>query len=236
MLDFRGRQVKINLENINYYFLTCNNPTRKEHILKEFKNYKLTEVNPIMNIGKYKSTTTGFSRILDLVCQNQDKNKPFNPFVIFEDDVKKYREFPSEIEIPNDTDILYIGLSTWGMTNTQIGVNNAVRFKNIDKDIIKVYNMLAFHGIIICSMRGLLAIQKCMLESYFKSVVYDIFTSQIQPYINAYALKIPLVYQNHCVGGRESATKINYDNIKEKELPNEWKNTTNISIITNFNS
>ena len=38
---------------------------------------------------------------------HQDKNKPFQPFAIFEDDVKKFDEFPIEIEIPNDT-IFYI--------------------------------------------------------------------------------------------------------------------------------
>ena len=44
--------MKINLDEIYYYFLTCNNKMRKDHITNEFKNYKLVEVNPIMNIEK----------------------------------------------------------------------------------------------------------------------------------------------------------------------------------------
>ena len=77
--------MKINLQSVNYYFLTCNNPRRKKHILNEFKNFNLIEVNPLMNIGKNKSGISGFSKILDLASQNQIRNKPFQPFVIFEE-------------------------------------------------------------------------------------------------------------------------------------------------------
>ena len=76
----------------------------------EFKNHKLFEVNPITNMERIQSPATGFSRILDQSCIHQDKNKPFQPFAILEDDVKKYRDFPSDIQIPDDADILYIGL------------------------------------------------------------------------------------------------------------------------------
>ena len=171
----------------------------------------------------------------DLASQNQIRNKPFQPFVIFEDDVKKYREFPSDIEIPNDTDILYIGLSTFGFTNRTFGVNNAICYKHINKDIIKVYNMLATHGMIICSIRGLLAFQKCLLEDYFTSSAWDISIANMQPYLNVYALKIPLVYQFGELGGEEKYTKFSINGNEDKEIPKEWINKRNISILTNFN-
>lgn len=68
--------------------------------------------------------------------------------------------------------------------------------------------MLAIHGMIVCSMRGLLTLQKCMFESYFKNIICDIYTAQIQPYLNIYSLKKPLVYQYGKIGGQESPTKI----------------------------
>jgi hypothetical protein len=221
--------MKINLDNIYYYFLTCNNKIRRDHITNEFKNYKLVEVNPIMDIGRNKSGASGFSKILDLACINQDNNKPFQPFAILEDDVKKNCDFPSDIEIPDDTDILYIGLSRCGMNNHEAGT---VCFKNINDNIIKIYNMLSLHGIIICSMRGLLSIQKCMLEGYFKNIIWDIFTAQIQPYLNVYALKNPLVYQYEKIGGHEEETRIDYIDKADVSIPKEWINTDNISILT----
>ena len=222
----------IDLDNIKYYFLTCNNISRKKHMLEEFKDHLLIEVNPVTNIHKHQSAPTGFSRILDMVCIDQDRNKPFKPFIILEDDTKKYRKFPSNIDIPDDTDILYIGLSKWGLKNTKNGHPNSVCFKNINANIIRIYNMLSLHGIMICSLRGLLTIQKCMLEGYFKNIVWDVFTANIQPYLNVYALKNPLVYQYKLLGGEQTSTLINYIDKDDKNIPYDWINKTNVSIVT----
>lgn len=222
--------MKINLDKSFYYFLTCNNKIRKEHIINEFRNYKLIEVNPIMNIEKFKSGATGFCKILDQACIDQKKNEPFQPFIIFEDDVKKYRSFPSEIEIPDDTDILYIGLSICGMNNHKWC--NTICTKNINDNIIKIYNMLSTHGMMICSIRGLLTLQKCMLESYFLNKPWDLHLTRSQPYLNIYALKNPLVYQYGKIGGQESNTKINFLDKEDLAIPNEWINKDNISILT----
>jgi len=221
---------------MTYYFLTYNNETRQKHIMNEFQNFKLVKVKGGDNGGKYISGATGFSRILDLACITQEKDAPFEPFAIFEDDVKKNREFPSTIEIPDDADILYIGSSVWGMTFGTQSHLFSVCFKNVNKDIIRVYNMLSLHGIIICSMRGLLAMQKCILEDLFKNRGYDISIAQMQPHINAYALKNPLVYQYGKIGGQEKSTLTNgYFNKKDRPIPKMWVNTRNISVVTNYN-
>ena len=221
---------------MTYYFLTYNNETRQKHIMNEFQNFKLVKVKGGDNGGKYISGATGFSRILDLACITQEKDAPFEPFAIFEDDVKKNREFPSTIEIPDDADILYIGSSVWGMTFGTQSHLFSVCFKNVNKDIIRVYNMLSTHGIIICSMRGLLAMQKCILEDLFKNRGYDISIAQMQPHINAYALKNPLVYQYGKIGGQEKSTLTNgYFNKKDRPIPKMWVNTRNISVVTNYN-
>ena len=221
---------------MTYYFLTYNNETRQKHIMNEFQNFKLVKVKGGDNGGKYISGATGFSRILDLACITQEKDAPFEPFAIFEDDVKKNREFPSTIEIPDDADILYIGSSVWGMTFGTQSHLFSVCFKNVNKDIIRVYNMLSLHGIIICSTRGLLAMQKCILEDLFKNRGYDISIAQMQPHINAYALKNPLVYQYGKIGGQEKSTLTNgYFNKKDRPIPKMWVNTRNISVVTNYN-
>ena len=223
--------MKIELKKLKYYFLTCDtNGIRKKHMIKEFKNYDITEVNPILNIKKNRSGATGFSKMIDLGLRNQDKTKPFQPFVLFEDDVSKYREFPKYIEILNNTDILYIGLSIYGMN--KIKWCNNIYYSEINEDLIRIYNMLTLHGIIICSASGALAIQKCMMEAFFKDKIWDIFTAQIQPYYKVYALKEPLVYQDSEIGGQEKYTKISIKDCSKKDITNNNINTSNISIIT----
>jgi len=240
--------MKIILNNLKYYYLTVlrDNIERKKHILEEFKEFNLAEVNPVpasyfkenKNLSKLqkqrKSGTTGFIKILDLVSQEMGNN--FQPFVIFEDDVKKYREFPTSIEIPDNCDLLYIGLSQWGMTDAKNGVNNSVCYNDIDNHIIRIFNMLSSHGIMICSLRGLLSLQKCLLEDFYKSPgAWDRSICYIQPFLNVYALKEPLVYQYGKLGGEELYTKINFEKLKKKSLPEKWKNKTNLSIITMYN-
>jgi hypothetical protein len=205
----------IDLKSINYYFLTCDtNGTRKKHMIEEFKDYKIKEVNPILGIGKCKSGSIGMSRMIDMGLKNQDRTKPFQPFIMLEDDTAKYREFPDKIEIPDDADILYIGLSKCG-TNDKYADCSTLHFKEINKDVIRIYNMLALHGIIICSAQGANAIQKCMCEGYFNNKIWDLYTAYIQPYYNVYALKNPLVYQFEKIGGNEGATKFNMTETKE---------------------
>lgn len=226
--------MRINLKKIKYYYLTVPNKIRKEHIIKEFKEYDLTEVNPVLqgiNISKVQSGATGMSRILDLALQNQDRKKPFQPFVIFEDDVKKYREFPVNINIPDDADIFYIGLSKYGLKKSDL--SKYVSYNHVDNDIIKVNNMLALHGLIICSMRGLLAFQKCLFEDFFNRRGYDIAMAHMLPHINAYAFRKPLVYQYYKIGGQERPTKIEFLK-KNVSMPYDWINRRNISIVTNY--
>lgn len=224
--------MKLNLNSINYYFLTCCNDNRIKHIINEFKTYNLIQVNPVMNIGKFRSTATGFSKILDMASVTQDKNKPFQPFVIFEDDVKKNREFPSTIDIPDNTDILYIGLSDFGFNSKKQTHDFNVYFKNINKNLVKVYNMLSMHGIIICSLRGMLSLQKCLVEDFCKNRATDISISQLQPYLNIYALKNPLVYQYGKIGGIEYQTKIDLLDKDDNIMPDNDKNKDSFSIIS----
>jgi hypothetical protein len=146
--------------------------------------------------------------MLELGKDLQDESKNFEPFIILEDDVKKYREFPEYIEIPDDTDIFYIGLSKCGIFNE--GVYNEIQCSNINIDIIRIYNMLSSHGIIICSYYGLSIMQKCMLHATTYELPWDIDIALFQQKYNVYAFRIPLVYQYEKLGGNESATKIEY--------------------------
>ena len=171
--------------------------------------------------------------MLDSAVKAQKSDK-FTPFVLFEDDIKKFRDIPDKIEIPDDADLLYVGLSRWGMTDEPFGVQGAICFTNVDDfpQLIKVKNMLSTHGFIVCSIRGLLTLQKCLFEDYYKNRGYDMVLAYIQPYINAYALRNPLVYQYYPIGGQEIATKIKINSNIERDIPEKWLNKNNLSYLT----
>ena len=221
----------IELESIPYYYLCNHNVKRRAHLEQQFKNYRLIEVNPNKDMSnKISSMITGFSRILDLASQNQPRDE-FEPFVILEDDVTKTRDFPNNISVPLNADIVYIGLSTWGMINydKNIGSNNSVVCTNYNSDLIKIYNMLSCHGMIICSIRGLLSIQKALFEAFYSGIIHDVFIAQIQPFLNVYALKKPFLYQTQSLGGQQESTQISSENFDiKKELPLDFKSNRNL--------
>ena len=223
--------MKIYLKSLKHYFLTVDtNGSRKKHMIEEFKDYDLTEVSPIKGIGKSKSGATGFSKMLDIALREQERTKPFAPFIMYEDDCSKYREYPEYIDIPDDADVCYIGLSICSMNETSW--HHGMYYRHIDSDVVQIYNMLALHGIMICSASGALAIQKAVLEGYYKNMPWDIFTAQIQSYYKFYALKEPLVFQDIAYGGAQSATKIKINSHgNDVPLPDKFINTTNDSII-----
>ena len=219
--------MKIDFKSCKYYFLTCNNEVRREHFMKEFGDLDITEVNPVVDIGRNPSGVSGFSRILDIAAR--DHGRDFKPFCIFEDDVKKYRDFPDDLEIPYDADFLFTGLSSYGISEFSHCYD--VFYKGVDENIIRVYNMLSVHGIIICSIRGLLGFQKCLIESYHTGTTLDIYVAQIQPYYNFYAFRVPLIYQYGLIGGQEEATHVEFKG-ERNDIPEYWINKTNSSIIT----
>jgi hypothetical protein len=212
--------MRIHLKELNYYFLTNNNPQRKEHMLEEFKEYKLIEVNPEPDLSRNKSGASGFLKMFELGLKEQEaeqieeneNNNKFKPFVIFEDDAKKYKEWSDTIEIPDDTDILYIGLSQCGMYTH--GWSNNVFYSNVNEEIIKVFNMLALHGLIICSQTGVEFMQKHLNKAFKEDIPWDIDIALQQKDYNMYALRKPLVYQYGLVGGQENTTKIEFNNLE----------------------
>jgi len=221
----------ITLKNINHYFLTTGkNDLRKKHMLDEFKEYNLIEVNPVLNISKNKSGSTGFSKIIDLALRKQDRTKPFTPFIIYEDDCSKYRDFPNTIEIPDDADFFYLGISKCSMNS--FTHHSGLYFQHYNSDIVRIYNMLSTHGMLICSALGAMAIQKAITESYYKDITWDITISQLQWHYNVYAFKQPLVFQDSVYGGCEKETRFSIDKKYDSPIPENYINLTNYSNIT----
>ena len=198
---------KIYLKNTKFYFLTVDtNSLRKKHMIDIFKDYDITEINPVVGIGKCKSGSIGMGRMIDAGLRNQDRKLPFQPFIILEDDVSFYRTFPEYLEIPDDADILYIGISMCGAGKE---ISHNLFTSDVSPCIVRIYNMLSCHGIMICSASGASAFQRCMMEAHLTNGArdWDIYVANLQPHYNVYALKVPLVYQDSTYGGQEEETK-----------------------------
>ena len=90
--------------------------------------------------------------------------------------------------------------------------------------------MYSLHGVMVCSVRGMLILQKCFSEGYYKDVISDKYTAIIQAFYNVYGLKKPLVYQRKDLGGWEEYTKVNIGKeMKINQDPNLIEKSLNYS-------
>jgi len=164
-------------KKIKYYFLTTgSHPKRKKHILSIFKGFEITEIDSIIGANKNKSGTVGWCRMIDQGL----RDKLSQPLVALEDDVSIHRDFPEILEIPDNADVLYVGISPWGR------VGNKSKLQIFASDVNSSI------------------VRRCLVESHFSGENWDRYFARIQPYYNVYALKNPLVYQDKEFGGQES--------------------------------
>ena len=56
--------------------------------------------------------------------------------------------FIDEIEIPDETDALYLGISSWGRMNGHSGPCVQWEYAHQRTDLVRVWNMLAAHAIL----------------------------------------------------------------------------------------
>jgi hypothetical protein len=207
-------ETSIKRSAINSEFSTMNNRSGPEFV------HPILKENTDERTPKNKSGASGFIRIIERGLMKQIPGEPFIPFILLEDDVSILVD-RNTIDIPDNTDILYIGLSCCSMNHESFHYSNY--YESVDQypDIIRIKHMLASHGLIICSPLGAAALQRTMMETWFSDRPWDVPMAYIQPYYHVYALRDPFVYQNEARGGDASCTRITLHG-GDRPLPNEF--------------
>jgi hypothetical protein len=125
------------------------------------------------------------------------------PFIVFEDDcvVKNFR---SEIEIPDDADAVYLGISSWGRMNAHSGP--FVQYKKVTSELLRVYNMLGAHAILYISSEYASLCKKIAYHGYEIADHQDIGFAEVQKYYNVYAFNDPMFYQTSSNGTDQPLT------------------------------
>jgi len=199
-------------DSLKFYYLTkTEDSENSKHVESILKDYQCKKIIPFeIGISKEKSGSIGHARMIEAGLREQDNSRPFQPFVILEDDVSFYREMPKEIDIPNDADLFYLGLSQLAMNDGK-AIDN-ISAQQIDENVYQIFNMLSGHAIMICSPLGASAYQKAMIDGFYQEKIWDVFAAEMQVNYNVYALKKPLFLQDLKLGGREAATNFELNN------------------------
>jgi hypothetical protein len=119
------------------------------------------------------------------------------PFLILEDDCV-IKNFIPEIEIPDDADAVYLGISSWGRMNSHSGP--FVQYEKIGNGMLKIYNMLSTHAILYLSSEYTSICTKVANHWANLGDHLDIGFAEMQRYYNVYAFDDPLFYQTSSNG------------------------------------
>lgn len=208
--------MKINLLDIPIYYINLDDEEQKRKNTETMlKCLGFKYVNRVSAIKHEKGRITGCARSHYEVLKD---TKP--PFIIIEDDCALNKDFVNEIEIPDDVDALYLGISHWGRYLNHSGPY--VHYESINDEIVRVYNMLATHAIMYLSQTY---VDICKRISYHYGYEVeghlDIGFAEIHKFYNVYSYDEPLFRQydwSAVTSGRLSDVSI--DKTKSESLFN----------------
>jgi hypothetical protein len=201
---------------------------RKLHMNSLLSNLKFT------NVIHYKSNTNNYPFCLnDAYIDIFIKYQP--PFLLLEDDIDcDIENFPYEIDIPDNTDAFYLGLSTGGGHKIQNYDDSDSSFLHVTDSILKIKNMLTTHSVLYFNQKYMMHIRNLLL--LYPSYYNDVLISQIQNRYNVYTFNKYIFYQSKEFDGHEVQTRIT---INSNRIHNQLENNFSlcyVSAFLNFNN
>lgn len=184
--------MKINLTEIPVYYINMekhiDRRNKIEKMISECKFENYTRIEGLQHRNPKAGCAASHYTILS-------QFKP--PFIILEDDCA-VKWFSDEIEIPDDTDLFYLGISSWGRMNSHSGP--CVKYDRIDDNTLRIYNMLSTHAMLFIT-EEMVSVGKRIAEYFYKTKEHlDIGFAEIQKLYNVYSFDDPMFYQTSSNG------------------------------------
>jgi hypothetical protein len=144
------------------------------------------------------------------------------PFIILEDDVAFFTKYDT-LELPDNWDMLYLGVSLWTYNHPietlyspvrpNITRNNSNVIQNYNDTLVKVKGMTSTHAILYHSREYMkMCIEKMNeISKVYDSLPHDLLFSVLNATFQVFALKNPMFYQDSHLGGQEDVTKVTYN-------------------------
>ena len=193
--------MKLNLRNLDTYYINLDEGEerrqRTESILNKLNFSSVTRIRGI----KTDDGKVGCARSQHKVLS--DKSIP-TPFLLLEDDILFTGNDDFEIEVPDDADALFLGVSQWARYFSFSGP--FLHYRRVDDRIVQVYNMLSGHAVIYLSDEYRQVCSRISKYCGYQLLDHmDNGYAEIQKYYNVYSLDLPMFKQNGHNGGVTSA-------------------------------
>ena len=199
--------MNLDLREIPFYYINLDDAverrTRTESHLKALGIKSINRIPAVRHSNGFAGCARTVSDFLHQITEG--------PFVLIEDDIE-VKQWDPIIEVPDDADALYLGISGWGRMNGHSGP--FVQWEQVDDNLLRVYNMLSGHAIVYLSGEWVEMARRCchhagyVIESY-----YDVQIAEVQRFFNVYALDDPYFYQTSSDGNQ----KVTYEKLSTQQ-------------------
>ena len=144
------------------------------------------------------------------------------PFIILEDDCAFFTKY-DQIEIPDNADMLYLGVSLWSypysvdtlysVYRPDIVRNSIDTVELYNNTLVKIKGMTATHAILYISREFIRTFIDKMtdISKNIYNLPHDLLFSSLHQSFNVFGLKEPMFYQDATLGGQEDVTKLTFD-------------------------
>lgn len=117
------------------------------------------------------------------------------PFLMLEDDVIPRQSFAADIEVPDDFDAVYLGISSWGLRDGVPGPYTSATY--VSDTLARLHTMLSGHAILYAgSDKEYTKTVHGLMDASAQAKTYqDIEFAKTMPHYNVYAFVDPVFYQ-----------------------------------------
>lgn len=186
--------MKLKLTNIPVYYINLDEETEKrertESLLKSLGFESITRIPAIRHeSGRIVGCARSHCLTLSQVLAQTNKQA-----IILEDDCELNKNFTTIIDVPDDADAVYLGISHWGRYLNHSGPY--VHTQKANDECVRVFNMLATHAILYLSEDYTKMCSRIAHHYGYEIENHlDIGFAENQKYFNVYALNEPLFRQ-----------------------------------------
>jgi hypothetical protein len=217
----------VDIKNTTVYLVSPGTGKYKDRVLTVFSRLidaGFSKIEFIKSLPGLNGAASLTHTVLHIFKRELNNN---TPFIILEDDCAFFNKY-DQIEIPEDYDMLYLGVSKWAYTHPietfyymdfrpPVIQNSPETVQSYDDTLTKLKGMTATHAILYNSrkfIKRFMEILEDINKHYDLSYLpHDLLFSALHSTHNVFALKKPMFYQDSTLGGQEDVTKLTFNGI-----------------------
>jgi hypothetical protein len=219
--------MKLDIKNLKTYIISPATGRYKERFeitLERLKTIGFTNVELFISIPAENGTESLTNTQYAILKKELDND---HPFIILEDDLGIHKDVDS-VEIPDNYDALYLGVSKWayphsveaiGNPSFHITRNSYEHSKDFSESLTKIEGVTSTHAILFKGREFIKRIVQTMNKFHGQRVYSDLIMAANHKYFNVYALKVPLFYQDASIGGQQEPTYMEFYAGKYRYVP-----------------